>query len=47
MLKKGLIKMAEIFRDECGGGQRKLGLVPVLSTLVGQDLEIGRGVCVQ
>ena len=38
------MKLAEIFRDECGGELRKLGLGPVLETQVGQDLEIRRGV---
>ena len=38
------MKMTDIFRDECGGELRKLGLGLGLGLgQVGQDLEIGRG----
>ena len=41
------MKMNETFRDDCGGELRNLGLGPaVLSTQVGQDLELWRGAAV-
>ena len=37
------MKLANIFRYECGGELRKTGIGPGLEFRVDQDLEIGRG----